>query len=169
MFLIALDDKREWFRYHHLFAQLLVGELDRGGPGVIPALHRRASAWYLERGSAGEAIGHALAAGDFTRSAALIAQHWYRYMDASRVATVRSCHRSLGDDNISTNPLAAHSAAWVAALTGDREAVSRWLLVIGRLRRDCPPDVLRHDHDGDRCAVGQDHGHRTDHAVHGVR
>ena len=76
-------------------------------------------------GSADEAIGHALAAGDFTRSAALIAQHWYRYMDASRVATVRSWHRSLGDDNISTNPLAAHSAAWVAALTGDREAVSR--------------------------------------------
>ena len=156
LFLIALDDKREWFRYHHLFAQLLLGQLDRAEPGAIAALHQRASAWYLERGSADEAIGHALAAGDFTRSATLIAQHWYRYMDAGRVATVRSWIRSLGDDNISTSPLAAHSAAWVAALTGDREA-------------GLPPHVLGHDHDRDRCAVGQDHGHRTDHAVHGVR
>ena len=97
MFLIALDDKREWFRYHHLFAQLLLGQLDRAEPGAIPALHQRASAWYLDRGSADEAIGHALAAGDFTRSATLIAQHWYRYMNASRVATVRSWLRSLGD------------------------------------------------------------------------
>ena len=169
LFLLALDDKREWFRYHHLFAQLLLGQLDRAEPGAIPALHLRASAWYLERGSADEAIGHALAAGDFTRSATLIAQHWYRYMDAGRVATVRSSLRSLGDDTISTSPLAAHSAAWVAALTGDRGAVWRWLLVIGSLARDCPPNVLGHDHDGDRCAVGQDHGHRTDHAVHGVR
>jgi LuxR family maltose regulon positive regulatory protein len=99
LFLIALDDKREWFRYHHLFAQLLLGQLDRTEPGAIPALHQRASAWYLERGSADEAIGHALAAGDFTRSATLIAQHWYRRMDASRVATVCSWLRSLGDDN----------------------------------------------------------------------
>jgi LuxR family maltose regulon positive regulatory protein len=129
-FLIALDDKREWFRYHHLFAQLLLGQLDRAEPGAIRALHQRASAWYLERGSADEAIGHALAAGDFTRSATLIAQHWYLYMDAGRAATLRSWLRSLGDDNISTSPLAAHSAAWVAALTGDREAVRRWLPVV---------------------------------------
>lgn len=122
LFLIALDDKREWFRYHHLLAQLLLGQLDRAEPGAVAALHQRASAWYLERGSADEAIGHALAAGDGTRSATLIAQHWYHYMDAGRVATVRSWIRSLGDDNISTNALAAHSAAWVAALTGDREA-----------------------------------------------
>ena len=107
LFLIALDDKREWFRYHHLFARLLLGQLDRAEPGAIAALHQRASAWYLERGPADEAIGHALAAGDFTRSASLIARHWYRYMDAGRVATVRSWIRSLGDDNIGTSPLAA--------------------------------------------------------------
>ena len=49
LFLISLDDKREWFRYHHLFAQLLLGQLDRAEPGAIAALHQRASAWYLER------------------------------------------------------------------------------------------------------------------------
>ena len=117
LFLIALDDKREWFRYHHLFAQLLLGQLDRAEPGAIAALHQRASAWYLERGSADEAIGHALAAGDFTRSATLIAQHWYRYMDAGRVATVRSWIRSLGDDNISTSPLAAQRSLGCRAPT----------------------------------------------------
>ena len=144
LFLIALDDKREWFRYHHLFAQLLLGQLDRAEPGAIPALHQRASAWYLERGSADEAIGHALAAGDVTRSATLIAQHWYRYMDAGQVATVRSWLRSLGDDNIGTSPLAAHSAAWVAALTGDREAVWRWLPVVAAGGDQGPlPDGIR--------------------------
>ena len=142
--LIALGDKREWFRYHHLFAQLLLGQLDRAEPGAIAALHQRASAWYLERGSADEAIGHALAAGDFTRSATLIAQHWYRYMDVGRVATVRSRIRSLGDDNISTSPLAAHSAARVAALTGDREAVCRWLPLVAAGGDQGPlPDDIR--------------------------
>ena len=155
MFLIALDDKREWHRYHHLFAQLLLGQLDRAEPGVIPALHQRASAWYLERGSAGEAIGHALAAGDFTRSAALIAQRWCRYMDAGRVATVRSWLRSLGDDNIRTNPPAAHSAASVAAPTGDREAVSRWLPVVAAGGDQGPlPDGIRFLRSSPRCWTG---------------
>jgi LuxR family maltose regulon positive regulatory protein len=65
-------------------------------------------------------------------------------MDAGRAATVRSWLRSLGDDNISTSPLAAHSAAWVAALTGDREAVWRWLPVVAAGGDQGPlPDGIR--------------------------
>jgi LuxR family transcriptional regulator, maltose regulon positive regulatory protein len=118
--------KREWFRYHDLFAQLLLGRLDRAEPGAIPALHQRASAWYLERGSADEAIGHALAAGDFARSATLIAQHWYRCMDAGRVATVRSWLRSLGDDNIrrlAAVPLERDDQSGARALLGEARDV----------------------------------------------
>ena len=144
MFLIALDDNREWFRYHHLFAQLQLAQLARAEPGTIPALHQQASAWHLEHGSVDEAVGHALAAGDVAGSVRLIARHWYRYVDAGRAATVRGWLRSLGDEAITAHPLAAHCAAWVAALRGDREGVRRWLPVIAAGGNEGPlPDGIR--------------------------
>ena len=144
MFLIALDDNREWFRYHHLFAQLQLAQLARAEPGTIPALHQQASAWHLEHGSIDEAVGHALAAGDVTSSVRLIAEHWYRYVDAGRIATVRGWLHTLGDEKIQAHPLAAHCAAWVAALRGDREGVRLWLPVIAAGGNEGPlPDGMR--------------------------
>ena len=144
LFLIALDDNREWFRYHHLFAQLQLAQLARAEPGTIPALHQQASAWHLEHGSVDEAVGHALAAGDVASSVRLIAEHWYRYVDTGRVATVRGWLRSLGDERIKAHPLAAHCAAWVAALRGDREGVRLWLPVIAAGGNEGPlPDGMR--------------------------
>jgi LuxR family transcriptional regulator, maltose regulon positive regulatory protein len=144
MFLIALDDNREWFRYHHLFAELQLAQLARAEPGTIPALHRQASAWHLEHGSIDEAAGHALAAGDVATSVRLMAEHWYRYVDAGRAATVHGWLRSLGDDGVRAHPLAAHCAAWVAALRGDREGVRRWLPVIAAGGNEGPlPDGMR--------------------------
>jgi LuxR family transcriptional regulator, maltose regulon positive regulatory protein len=144
LFLIALDDNREWFRYHHLFAQLQLAELARSEPGTIPALHQQASAWHLEHGSVDEAVGHALAAGDVAGSVRLIATHWYRYVDAGRAATVCGWLHSLGDERIEAHPLAAHCAAWVAALRGDREGVRRWLPVIAAGGDEGPlPDGMR--------------------------
>ena len=64
LFVIPLDDTRQWFRYCRLFAQVLRGELARTEPEIVPALHERASAWYRRSGSADEAISHAHAAGD---------------------------------------------------------------------------------------------------------
>jgi LuxR family maltose regulon positive regulatory protein len=71
-FLIPLDDKRHWYRYHHLFAEVLHMHLMTEQPDRIPALHRRASEWYEQNGSTPEAIHHALAAQDFDRVADLI-------------------------------------------------------------------------------------------------
>ena len=62
LFLIPLDDGRRWFRFHHLFAQILRVELERREPAIVPALHRRASAWHAEQGTTDEAIHHAVAA-----------------------------------------------------------------------------------------------------------
>jgi LuxR family maltose regulon positive regulatory protein len=144
LFLIALDDHREWFRYHHLFAQLLLAQLARSEPGALPGLHQRASAWYLQHGSADEAVDHALKAGDVTRSVRLIAGHWYRYVDAGRMATVQGWLHSLGAERIEAHPLAAHAAAWAAALRGDRESVRRWLPVIAAGGDEGPlPDGMR--------------------------
>lgn len=71
-FVIPLDDKRHWYRYHHLFAEVLKVFLLTEQPDQIATLHRRASKWYERNGSATEAIHHALAAEDFERAADLI-------------------------------------------------------------------------------------------------
>ncbi len=71
LFLVPLDDERRWYRYHHLFADLLRSRLERSQPDQVTALHRRASAWYEEQQMLVEAVTHALAGhdpGEFVRS-----------------------------------------------------------------------------------------------------
>jgi LuxR family maltose regulon positive regulatory protein len=130
LFLVPLDDNRQWYRYHHLFAQLLRSQLARTEREIMPALHARASAWHRRSGSAEEAISHALAADDVSGAVDLITRDWYAYADAGRTATIRRWMRSLGDDRIAANPMAAHCAAWAAAWAGDLESVRRWLPVV---------------------------------------
>ena len=72
LFLVPLDDRRRWYRYHHLFADVLRARLLDEQPDVVPALHRRASDWYEQNGERAVAIDHALAAEDFERAADLI-------------------------------------------------------------------------------------------------
>lgn len=74
LFLIPLDDKRDWYRYHHLFADVLRMHLDVEQSNQIPALHLRASEWYEQNGFTADAIHHALEAKDFERAATLIEQ-----------------------------------------------------------------------------------------------
>ena len=63
LFLVPLDDRRQWYRYHHLFADVLRAHLADEQPDHVAELHRRASAWYEQNGERPEAIRHALAAG----------------------------------------------------------------------------------------------------------
>jgi LuxR family transcriptional regulator, maltose regulon positive regulatory protein len=72
LFVVPLDDRRHWYRYHHLFADVLRARLLAEQPGRMPALHRRASAWYERTGERPDAIRHALAADDFSKAADLI-------------------------------------------------------------------------------------------------
>jgi LuxR family maltose regulon positive regulatory protein len=65
IFVIPLDEEARWYRYHHLFADLLRSQLTRTDPDLAPILHRRASAWYTQQGLAAEAIDHAFAAQDY--------------------------------------------------------------------------------------------------------
>ncbi len=75
LFLIPLDDERRWYRYHHLFADVLRSRLRQTDPRVAAELHQRASAWFAEQGLVEEAVEHALAAADFERAADLIEQN----------------------------------------------------------------------------------------------
>jgi len=74
-FVESLDPGRTWFRYHHLFADLLRLELRRTLPAEIPALHRRAAGWFTQHGQVAEAIRHTQAAGDWPEAAHLLADH----------------------------------------------------------------------------------------------
>jgi ATP/maltotriose-dependent transcriptional regulator MalT len=75
LFLVPLDAQRRWYRYHHLFADLLHARLQRAEAGRVPELHRRAAAWYEQHGLIDEAIRHASASGDATWAVRLVEQH----------------------------------------------------------------------------------------------
>ncbi|HET9969780.1 MAG TPA: LuxR C-terminal-related transcriptional regulator [Streptosporangiaceae bacterium] len=144
LFLVPLDENREWFRYHHLFAQVLRGQLARTEADILPALHERASAWHRISGSPDEAIAHALAAGDLDGATDLIARHHFGYIDSGQIATVRRWLNLLGDGQIAVSPLAAHCAAWTAALSGDAQTVRHLLPVIAAAGDAGPlPDGMR--------------------------
>jgi LuxR family transcriptional regulator, maltose regulon positive regulatory protein len=130
LFLIPADEDRVWYRYHHLFAQMLRGQLARAQPGLVPLLHRRASAWHREAGSTEEAIAHALSAADTDGAAELITAHWHDFADAGRINTVRDWLGSLGEDRLAGHPVAAHCAAWAAAVCWDVDTARRWLRAI---------------------------------------
>jgi LuxR family transcriptional regulator, maltose regulon positive regulatory protein len=76
LFLVPLDDKRHWYRYHHLFAEVLQAHLMEAQPDQAAAMHGRASAWFERNGLPSDAIRHALAAKDFERAAGLIELAW---------------------------------------------------------------------------------------------
>ena len=85
LFLIPLDETRGWYRYHHLFADLLQAHLQRDEPELVPVLHHRAAEWYDAQGLNLDAVHHALAAGDHVLAGRLIEQHidgwWMLSMD----------------------------------------------------------------------------------------
>ena len=144
LFLIALDDDRQWYRYHRLFGQMLRSLLMETEPEKIPTLHARASRWHRRRGSAEEAITHALAAGDAAGAIAVLADSWPGHMATGRIDEFQSWLNLIGRDRILASPVAAHCAAWCAALSGDQESLTRWLAVIETGGHDGPlPDGMQ--------------------------
>jgi LuxR family maltose regulon positive regulatory protein len=144
LFVVPLDEHRQWFRYHHLFAQVLRSELALTEPEIVSALHERASRWLRRSGQVHEAISHAQAGGDTAAAISLITRNWYAYVGSGQVATVLGWLSSLGNGVIAAHPIAAHCAAWTAALAGDRESLRRCLPVIEAGEHDGPlPDGVR--------------------------
>lgn len=131
--LIPLDDTHEWFRHHHLVRQALLRRLRRDEPDLLVHLHRRAAAWYAERGLTEDAIDHTLAGGDTDAAIELIATAYMPFINSGRRATVRGWLDRLGDDAIARSAPAAIVTAWIAALNGDRTAVAHWLRTAERL------------------------------------
>jgi len=93
-FVVSLDPERTWFRYHHLFADMLRLELRRTRPAQVPVLHRRAAEWFLQHGQVVEAIGHTQAAGDWPDAARLLADHSFSLTMDGQQETVRALLRA---------------------------------------------------------------------------
>jgi LuxR family maltose regulon positive regulatory protein len=89
-FVVSLDPERTWFRYHHLFADLLRLELRRRLPEQVPVLHRRAAGWFVEHGQAADVIRHMQAAGDWRDAARLLADHSFSLTMDGQEQTVRA-------------------------------------------------------------------------------
>jgi LuxR family transcriptional regulator, maltose regulon positive regulatory protein len=127
LFLVPLDTTREWYRYHHLFGELLRHELRRSHPDWTVALHRRAHEWYRAAGAIPDAVGHAAAAGDFEDAAELVAAHWNDYFNRGHLETVGAWLDALPPETVEGDPRLALARAWLALDHGRVEEADRWI------------------------------------------
>jgi LuxR family maltose regulon positive regulatory protein len=124
LFLVPLDEVRGWWRYHHLFADLLRARLQQQHPGRLTALHRNAAAWSAEHGLADDAVRHAVAAGETTWAARLIEQYFDAvYILRSEGATVQRWLAALPAELVQSRPRLLLAQAVLAATAGRAEAV----------------------------------------------
>ena len=122
LFLVPLDEVRGWWRYHHLFADLLRARLEQQ-PGRAEQLHFNAATWYAEHGLADDAIRHAAAAGEMTWAARLIEQHFDEiFYQRGEGATVQRWLSALPDDLVRSRPRLLLAQAQLAATSGRVEA-----------------------------------------------
>ncbi|MFL6135662.1 MAG: LuxR C-terminal-related transcriptional regulator [Nocardioidaceae bacterium] len=105
LFLVPLDDRREWYRYHHLFADVLRTRLVDEQPLLVPKLHRRASRWYAEHGERSAAIGHALAADDPDSAADLTEASVTEMMSRRQERTLREWLEALPEELVRNRPV----------------------------------------------------------------
>ena len=123
LFLVPLDEVRGWWRYHHLFADLLRARLEQE-PGQAAELHRRAAAWYEEHGLPDDAIRHAAAAGEMARAALLIERHFDTvYSLRGEGATIQRWLSALPHDLVWSRPRLLLAQAQVAATGGRLDEV----------------------------------------------
>jgi LuxR family maltose regulon positive regulatory protein len=149
LFVVPLDDKRHWYRYHHLFADVLRAHLRDEQPGHIPDLHRRASAWFAQHDLPVEAIRHALAAEDFPQAADLIERALAALRRGQSGVAVLGWLKALPDEVISTRPVLSVVYAWALLAGGDYGGVEtrlrdaeRWLDATTRQPDDTPQGIV---------------------------
>jgi LuxR family transcriptional regulator, maltose regulon positive regulatory protein len=128
LFLVPLDNRREWYRYHHLFRDLLQNELLAEEPELVPQLHTRAADWFEASGDPESALEHAFAAGDTTRAAALYSEVALDVYYSGRVATIeRWLDRFEAEGLLERHPEVAVRGSIVHALRGRAEEAATWL------------------------------------------
>jgi LuxR family maltose regulon positive regulatory protein len=135
LFLVPLDNRREWYRYHHLFRELLERELHADEPALVPVLHRRAADWFEANGDDEFALEHAYAAGDTDRGAAILARIALVLHTGGRTATLeRWLTRFAREGLLERYPAVCLQGCRVHLLRGHGERARAWLAIAERSR-----------------------------------
>jgi LuxR family maltose regulon positive regulatory protein len=148
LFVIPLDSSRGWYRYHHLFGELLRGELHRSEPDLVPVLHQRAGTWFRDAGDIDAAVRHLIAGGENTDAAELIAANWATYFNLGRVSTVSGWLDLLPHRTVSSDPRLSVARAWTALYTQHDGDADTWIdaaeaaLAAGRVEAGAIPAEL---------------------------
>ena len=131
--LVPLDRRRQWYRYHHLFRDMLFAELERTEPGLIPILRRRAAAWHELNDLPETALEYSMAAGDVDQAARLIESLVLATYRQGRLTTLQRWFGWLdGRGELGTHPRIATQAAEHAAMTGRPAEAERWADAVDR-------------------------------------
>ena len=127
LFVVPLDQSREWYRYHHLFADLLHHRLLVESRYDVTQLHKRASQWHAENGFPADAIHHALAASDWERAADLIVSASSDMLKRGEVVTLLGWYKSLPEDFVRAHPRLCFEYSWPLILAGQIDAAAFFL------------------------------------------
>jgi LuxR family maltose regulon positive regulatory protein len=130
LFIVPLDDKGKWYRYHHLFAEVLQARLQQTQPDLISELHRRASHWFEQNGLNAEAIEHALGGKDWIHAMKLIEANLENIQLRGEVATALRWLGALPDEAIHARPTMGLAHAWLLVLGNDLKTVERRLATV---------------------------------------
>jgi LuxR family maltose regulon positive regulatory protein len=143
LFLVALDDRRQWYRYHQLFADVLRARLAYEDPELMDELHGRASRWYSANGEPAAAIEHALAGRHVDDAARLIELAGPMLRQTRQEGTLRRWLEALPDDIFTDRPVLAMGLIGARMSTGDLTGVEPLLrLVEATLARSAPPPIV---------------------------
>jgi LuxR family maltose regulon positive regulatory protein len=127
LLLVPLDRRGQWYRYHHLFRDMLLAELQRAEPGLVPVLRRRAARWCLRNGRPEEALEYSMAAEDADTAVRLVGERALPTIRQARITTLQRWFQWLDERNlIKGHPMAAVWAAFLAGQTGQPAKAERW-------------------------------------------
>lgn len=132
LLLVALDTKREWYRYHHLFGDLLRRELEATDRASLPELHRRASSWLRDAGLIVDAASHAIAGADLQAVAELVGRHYALFVDHGQLATVIGWLEAIPEHAVAQDWLLGFAGAVVYANAGRLDDAERWVSLAER-------------------------------------
>jgi LuxR family maltose regulon positive regulatory protein len=131
LFITPLDNQRHWYRYHHLFAELLRHRLEMtSGDHEIKILHQRASQWYEENNYLVDAVDHALKAGDHENVVRLINENGSEMLSRGQANTLLGWQSEVPKEILETRPKVCMAIAWAEVATGNREEAERYLQLI---------------------------------------
>lgn len=127
LFVTPLDNEHNWFRYHHLFAELLNGNLQRTRVIDLPALHRRAALWFQENNYPADALRHAFAIPDYSYASRLVIDNWRRIYHQGRLNTAVEWLNSLPTDFVRQSPPLGVAYCWTLFIRGEYDHIALFL------------------------------------------